>query len=160
MFLLSITTRSVDARINSSPRALRQVHLFLEPGQTSASDAAGAAGDTAPAISVATIEAQLRSLVATARDLQSPVLTGALLSQLFTLVESGGYGELDYSVVGSTIYGGSSFRNECSMLHRCSNCCLCVGGFTIRVVSALFCQAECGPNRSAPEQISKKNLSL
>ena len=45
------------------------------------------------------------SKIESARELQAPVPIGALVSQLFLLVESGGYGQLDYSAVRQAIYG-------------------------------------------------------
>lgn len=69
-------------------------------------------------IRVDAVEAQLRSVVATARDLQCPVLLGALLSQIYTLLSSGGYGDLNYSAVGAAIYRGeeAAFDNDSDML--------------------------------------------
>ena len=60
------------------------------------------------------IEGQLRNLVEVARELQSPVPLGALAAQLYTLVDSGGFGQMDYSAVRGTIYGKpSSFFTDC-----------------------------------------------
>ena len=50
------------------------------------------------------IDTQMRAIVGVAQDAESPVPLGALTQQLYLLIESGGYGDLDYSVIHPTIY--------------------------------------------------------
>lgn len=53
---------------------------------------------------VEVMEMQLRDAVESARQLQAPVPVGALAAQVFAMVGTGDYGELDYSVVEQAIY--------------------------------------------------------
>jgi len=50
------------------------------------------------------MEMQLRDAVESARQLQAPVPVGALAAQVYAMVGTGAYGDLDYSVVERAIY--------------------------------------------------------
>ena len=55
-------------------------------------------------ITVEMMESQLRDAVESARKIQAPVPLGALAAQIYGMVGTGGYIDLDYSVVDQAIY--------------------------------------------------------
>jgi hypothetical protein len=60
--------------------------------------------DQGVSFAVELMEMQLRDAVESARQLQAPVPVGALAAQVYAMVGTGDYGDLDYSVVEQAIY--------------------------------------------------------
>ncbi len=55
-------------------------------------------------VTVEMMESQLRDAVESARKVQAPVPIGALAAQMYGMVGTGGYIDLDYSVVDQAVY--------------------------------------------------------
>ena len=55
-------------------------------------------------VTVEMMESQLRDAVESARKVQAPVPVGALAAQIYGMVGTGGYIDLDYSVVDQAVY--------------------------------------------------------
>lgn len=93
-----LETRSLAARLGLQSSSV-DVLIDQIPNPTLGRGAPGPVNAT-----VEMMESQLRDAVESARKIQAPVPVGALAAQIYGMVGTGGYINLDYSVVDQAVY--------------------------------------------------------
>lgn len=103
-----LETRSLAARFGLAPGAVDA--LIDQIPRPAIAEEGRSDGDVVDAplpvdVTVEMMESQLRDAVESARKIQAPVPLGALVAQVYGMVGTGGYMDLDYSIVDRAIYG-------------------------------------------------------
>jgi 3-hydroxyisobutyrate dehydrogenase-like beta-hydroxyacid dehydrogenase len=109
-----LETRSLAARLGL-PSETVDTMLSQFPAPTLLGDDTEAGGVDDVNVTVEVMESQLRDAVESARQIQAPVPMGALAAQVYGMVGTGGYIDLDYSVVDRAIYAPANA--EAAALH-------------------------------------------